>query len=185
MNKPFTAVATLALAVGLATGMTAAAPPPSATPAAACNITWGSNAKGNPTMNGAQVIGVRTGQHECFDRLVIDMRYKLKGYDVRYAPVYQEGSGDPVPLAGRADIRIIVRGPAYNMSGHPTYNPPDWDHAVKLDGHRTFRQVAFAGSFEGQSTFGLGVRAKLPFRVQIMDGPGKNSRLVIDVAHQW
>jgi hypothetical protein len=185
MNKPFTAVATLALAVGLATGMTAAAPPPSAAANPSCAVTWGSHAKGNPTMNGAQVIGVRTGKHECFDRLVIDMRYKLKGYDVRYFHVSREGSGDPVYLAGGADIQIIVRGPAYNQSGHPTYNPPSWDHAVKLDGHRTFRQVAFAGSFEGQTTFGLGVRAKLPFRVQIMDGPGTGSRLVIDVAHQW
>ena len=29
-------------------------------------------------------------------------------------------------------------------------------------GYRTFRQVAWAGSFEGQTTVGLGVRARLP-----------------------
>jgi hypothetical protein len=185
MKKPFTAVATLALAMGLATGMTAAAPPPSAAATPYCGITWGSAAKGNSTMNGAQVTGVRTGQHECYDRLVIDMRYKLKGYDVRYAHVYQDGSGEFVPLAGGADLRIVVRGPAYDNSGRPTYTPPDWDNVVDVSGHRTFRQVAFAGSFEGQTTFGLGVRAKLPFRVQILDGPGRNSRLVIDVAHRW
>jgi hypothetical protein len=32
---------------------------------------------------------------------------------------------------------------------------------------------------------GLGVRARLPFRVFKLDGPGEGSRLVIDVAHQW
>jgi hypothetical protein len=40
--------------------------------------------------------------------------------------------------------------------------------------------VAWAGSFEGQSTIGLGVRARLPFRVLQLPG-----RLVIDVAHHW
>ena len=52
-------------------------------------------------------------------------------------------------------------------------------------GYRTFRHVAWAGSFEGQSTLGLGVRARLPFRVFLLDGPGTGSRMVVDVAHRW
>jgi hypothetical protein len=32
---------------------------------------------------------------------------------------------------------------------------------------------------------GLGVRARLPFRVFALAGPGGGSRLVIDVAHRW
>jgi hypothetical protein len=51
--------------------------------------------------------------------------------------------------------------------------------------YRTFRQVAFAGSFEGQTTIGLGVRARLPFRVLTLTGPGTSSRIVVDVAHSW
>jgi hypothetical protein len=54
-----------------------------------------------------------------------------------------------------------------------------------VSGYRTFRQVAYAGSFEGQTTIGVGVRARLPFRVFTLAGPGSNSRLVIDVAHHW
>jgi hypothetical protein len=42
-----------------------------------------------------------------------------------------------------------------------------------------------AGSFEGLTTIGLGVRAKLPFRVFTLNGPDGHSRLVIDVAHRW
>ncbi len=34
----------------------------------------------------------------------------------------------------------------------------------------------------GQSTIGLGVRARLPFRVGTLDNP---TRVVIDVAHHW
>jgi len=29
------------------------------------------------------------------------------------------------------------------------------------------------------------VRARLPFRVFVLAGPGNGSRLVIDVAHRW
>jgi hypothetical protein len=54
-----------------------------------------------------------------------------------------------------------------------------------VTGYQTFRQVAWAGSFEGQSTIALGVRARLPFRVFTLAGPGTGSRLVIDVAHFW
>jgi hypothetical protein len=38
---------------------------------------------------------------------------------------------------------------------------------------------------EGQTEIGLGVRARLPFRVFPLAGPGDGSRLVIDVAHRW
>ncbi len=51
---------------------------------------------------------------------------------------------------------------------------------VNLSGYRTFQDAEFAGSFEGQSQFGLGVRARLPFRALQLDG-----RLVVDVAHTW
>ncbi len=54
-----------------------------------------------------------------------------------------------------------------------------------MTGYRTFRQVYWDGSFEGYSTIGLGVRAKLPYRVFLLDGPGDQRRLVVDVAHRW
>ena len=54
---------------------------------------------------------------------------------------------------------------------------------TNVSGYQTFRQVAWAGSFEGYTTLGLGVRARLPFKVFTLDGPGSGSRLVVDVAH--
>jgi hypothetical protein len=45
--------------------------------------------------------------------------------------------------------------------------------------------VTFFVTFEGQTTFGLGVRAWRPFRVFALSGPGDGSRVVIDVAHRW
>ncbi len=51
---------------------------------------------------------------------------------------------------------------------------------VNLAGYRTFQDTRFAGSFEGDTQIGLGVRARLPFRV-FQEG----NRIVVDVAHDW
>jgi len=88
-------------------------------------------------------------------------------------------------LRGRAFLQITVTGPAYDDGGNSTYNPADRNELTNVGGYQTFRQVAWAGSFEGYSTIGLGVRGRLPFRVFTLDGPGAGSRLVVDVAHYW
>ena len=94
-------------------------------------------------------------------------------------------SGRKVPLRGGADLRIEVWAPTYDSNYVPVYQPRKRANVVRVAGYRTFRQVRFVDSFEGISTFGLGVRARLPFRVFQLSGPGDGSRLVIDVAHRW
>jgi len=151
-----------------------------------CGIRWGSTAKTKKPMSSARVVDVRTGRHACFDRFVVDLRGKVKGYDVRYVKaVHTEGEGRKVPLAGAADLQIIVKAPAYTDSGRATYDPRNDRRIANVKGYRTFRQAAFLGSFEGQTSFGLGVRARLPFRTFVLTGPGNTSRLVVDVAHRW
>ena len=56
---------------------------------------------------------------------------------------------------------------------------------MAVTGFSTFRQVSWAESQEGLTAVGLGVRARLPFRVFVLDGPGAGSRVVVDVAHRW
>ena len=94
-----------------------------------------------------------------------------------------------VTLAGGAKIQIIAHAPNYDIdTGVITYTPIDQAQSQQLTnvaGYRTFRQVAFGGSFEGQTTFGLGVRARLPMRAFVLSGPGTGQRLIVDVAHQW
>ncbi|HXD29068.1 MAG TPA: hypothetical protein VN621_09985 [Arthrobacter sp.] len=167
------ASALLVAGLGLAPAAPAAAAP-------YCGITWGSLADSASATSTARVVNARAGQHTCYDRLVLDLKGKVRGYDVRYvSAVYTEGQGKRVPLDGAADLRIIVR------TGNSTYAPASRTRAVNVSGFRTFEQVAYLGSFEGQTSFGLGVRARLPFRTFILDGPGTGSRLVIDVAHRW
>ena len=178
----------------LTTALAALVLPGSAQAAPYCGITWGSTAKTNTAVpaDAEMINGVRAGRHTCFDRLVIDVGgqdVSFGSYDVRYVTqVYADGRGDAVPVRGAADLQIIVRAPAYDDRGDATFAPSNRREVVDVTGYTTFRQVAWAGSFEGQTTMALGVRARLPFRVFTLDGvpnSGDTPRLVIDVAHRW
>jgi len=81
-----------------------------------------------------------------------------------------------------AKIEIIVRAPAIDMNGDPTYPGVVGQRlpGVAVAGYETFRSTRYGGSFEGQTSLGLGVRARLPFRVMKV-----GNRVVIDVAHHW
>lgn len=154
-----------------------------------CGIYWGSLPRTNGTAGTSGTVdNVRAGRHACFDRLVIDVD-DVPGsmtYDVRYVDVLRaDGSGQEIDLAGGATLQIVLRAPAYDEAGQGTYTPSDSTRLVGVSDWSTFRQVALAGSFEGQTTVGLGVRARLPFRAFVLDGPGDGSRLVVDVAHRW
>ena len=152
---------------------------------ASCRIAWGSLGKAAGTYKLGPVMSVRAGQHTCFDRFVVNLAGKATGYRAGYVTeLRQDGSGQLVPLRGGAKLRLIVRAPAYDRAGAPTI-PATSSELVDVSGFRTFRQIAGAGSFEGQTTIGLGVRARLPFRVFVLDGPGSGSRIVVDVAHRW
>ena len=173
------------IAIVMAVGSALVAPVP-ASAAPYCGLVWGSLAKADRAMSQAKLTNVRTGQHYCFDRLVIDLNGPVGGYTVRYVPqVTQDGSGLPIPLRGQAFLQVTVNAPAYDDNGNATYNPANPNELTDVNGYQTFRQVAWAGSFEGYSSLGLGVRARLPFRVFTLAGPDTGSRLVVDVAHFW
>ncbi len=159
--------------------------PAGAAPEAGCAVTWGSMPKsaGPSTSPFSEIVDVRTGRHACYDRLVVDLDGPASGYVVRYVNVFRaEGSGQVIPLPGGAKIEIVVRAPANDVNGNPTYPGVVGRHlpGVSVAGYDTFRSTRYGGSFEGLTTLGLGVRARLPFRVFKM-----GNRVVIDVAHHW
>lgn len=181
-------IRTLAVAGLLTLPLSAAAVSPAESAAAApyCGIRWGSLDKDAGDLTAAHLVNVRSGRHDCFDRLVVDLRGPVAGYSVGYVDqVLTDGGGEPVPLRGGAFLALVVRAPAYDDAGQPTYTPADPAELTNVAGYRTFRQVAWAGTYEGQTTIGLGVRARLPFRVFTLPGPGAGSRVVVDVAHRW
>ena len=176
------------LALVLAASLVAMVLPASVPTAQAivCDIFWGSLPKSAGSYQAQTVTNVRTGQHLCYDRLVIDLNGATPaGYSVRYVDsVHADGSGQLVPLRGGAKLQIVVQAPAYDANGRATYTAANWRELRNVNGYTTFRQVAWAGSFEGQTTLGLGVRARTPMRAFVLDD-GAASRLVIDVAHYW
>lgn len=166
----------LALAAMLAT-IAAILLPTSASAATACATNWGSLPKSVATLGPGEVDTLRTGQHECYDRVVVDLDGPPAGYDVRYvSQVTADGSGAVVTTPGGARIQFVVRHPSF-QSTHVGAS------VANVAGYRTLRSVVYAGSFEGQTTYGVGVRARLPFRVFTI--PGGHGRIVLDVAHKW
>lgn len=155
---------------------------PSASAATSCATSWGSVERTAPALSQAPLVDIRTGRHTCFDRVVFEVDGPVGGYSVAYvAAVTQDGSGATLPVPGGARLQVVLHHPAYDAAGAATYpgRPP------AVSGYRALRSVVFGGSFEGYTTVGVGTRARLPFRVTTLAGPGGHSRIVLDVAHRW
>jgi hypothetical protein len=153
-----------------------------------CGITWGSGEKTVGPLSAAPLVTVQTGRHECWDRVVFEFNGIAQGYSVRYsAGVFTDGEGlDLVPYtAGGEYLWVTLRAPAYDANHVSTIDARNGDHVADVLRYDTLRDVVFGGSFEGYTTFAVGVRARLPFRVMLLTGPGTHSRIVVDIAHRW
>jgi hypothetical protein len=169
-----------------------ARPRPSSVDSCAAERRWGTGARaGGTAMTAAPLYRVRIGRHGCFDRVVFDINGpEPVGFSARYVPVVAaDGSGVAVPVTGRAVLELVVRAPitGADSQGHqPWVSPPavgqDMVGPARLAGWVSLTGVAFAGSFEGQSTVAVGVRDRRPFRVWISGGQHYR-HVVLDIAH--
>jgi hypothetical protein len=151
-----------------------------------CPTGWGSLPEASTFQGLGHLTNVRTGRHACYDRIVFDIDGKPSWFRVHYVnEIGTVGEGKLIPVRGGAKLEIVLLTASYDGTNHYTYNPANYDELTNVSGYRTFRQVVGAGSFEGETTIGLGVRARLPFRVFTLAGPGTMSRVVVDVAHGW
>jgi len=125
-----------------------------------------------------KVVDVRVATHPTFDRVVVDLRGKLPGYDVRYVRrLHYDGSGHIVPLNGRRFIAVLVRpAVAHAASGTSVYLGPE----LQQYNFPVLRGVALTGDFEGQVSLGLSLRNRADFRVTVVRLP---QRIVIDLHH--
>jgi hypothetical protein len=131
----------------------------------------------HPPVGSPTLTSLRAGRHASFDRVVFQLDGPIPSYySVRYLPeVRLDGSGDPLRLRGTAFLEVVVRAPTHDQDGRPVLTPtrlrPDFP---------TLREVNAPGSFEGQTTAGIGLTAKVGFRVLELANP---TRIVIDLAH--
>lgn len=191
MRRLGTAAVTLVLAgAGLAgtAGVAGAATGPGdkAASAMTCSTVWGSGDKSATDANAKPLKNIKTSKTACYDRMVFDISGatgKL-GYHVGYVDKFhQDGSGEQIPVKGGAILQIYVSAPSYDpATGKQTYAGRAGKPlpGVNITGYKTFKDTKFGASFEGQTQVGLGVRAKLPFRV-LQSG----DQLIVDVAHTW
>ena len=186
---------------------TAAAPPanhpspPSAPTAplalsATCPETagWTTNPQSSAASSTAALYLVQASQQHCYDRVVFSVNGPADaGFSVRYVQeVTTDPKGDPLPVPGGAVLQVAVRAPelGYDDAGHQPgrvlaatgdYLVP----AAQVAGWPALRAVRFAGFFEGQCSFAVGVRTTLPFRVSTMlDSRNQIREVVVDVAVQ-
>ncbi len=124
----------------------------------------------------ATVVAIRAAHHPGHDRFVLE-------FDTRRAPratvalvptLIGDFSGEPVPVPGRAVIRVQLQGAwAHSDPGEPTVA---LDQAFALPNVMALRG---AGDFEGVVTMGIGLAARMPFHVHRLTDPG---RIAIDVS---
>jgi hypothetical protein len=125
----------------------------------------------------ATLRAVRAGGHTTFDRVVFEFAGPRPGRNIRYVDkVVQDGSGETVPLRGRAFLEVsLFPATAHTAAGHPTAGP-----LPSVAGLAALRQIADAGDFEAVLTFGIGLAAHTPFEVRTFTAP---VRIAVDIAH--
>jgi hypothetical protein len=152
-----------------------------------CGLTWGSQPKTAGQNSAARLLSTRTGQHSCWDRVVFEFDGPVSGYRVNYGQVSDEAEGlvfNPW-TAGGAHLKVQLWAPAVNDNYEPTYPHRNGDHVANVLRYQTLRDVLYGGTHEGYTTFAVGVRAQLPFRLFVLTGPDSRSRIVLDIAHAW
>ena len=134
-----------------------------------------------PSGDIAHLAAVRLAGQDGYDRLVLEFTDRVPGYTVGYRPLpaHEDASGFEIPLPGAGALLQLTLTPATadGWAGGPrTYPGPS---ALSAD-TASVTEVKSAGDFEAVLTWVAGVRAQVPFRVQVLDGP---PRLVVDIAH--
>jgi hypothetical protein len=127
-------------------------------------------AQSTPTL-----VDVRAGRHPGLDRVVFEFQGAVPEHHVRYVDqLVEDGSGNPVSVAGTADLEVVFQGAnAHTEDGRPTVSPRRFS-----PGLTAVKEVARIGDFEAVVGYGIGLDRRRPLTVSTLSGP---SRLVIDV----
>jgi len=122
---------------------------------------------------GSNIVDVRVGANDGFDRFVVEFEGEVGAYFVSYVDqVTQDGSGAVVPVEGAAFVQVSVNG---------VPNDPVAPQETIDAGLIGLIEVVGAGAgFEATVSYGLGTTQASGFRVFTLTEP---SRLVVDIAH--
>jgi hypothetical protein len=121
-----------------------------------------------------QLVSVRVDERDVYDRVVFTFDGSMPGYRVRYLPRVEGPDGRPLPLPG-ATFLVVAFEPARarGPDGRTTFPA-----GAITPSSSVLRQVRFAGDFEGQVRFGLGLAGRGGVRVSELADP---TRVAVDV----
>jgi hypothetical protein len=123
------------------------------------------------------LVDVRAGRHPGFDRVVFEFRGAVPEHRIDYVDqLVQDGSGNPVAVAGTADLEVVFQGAnAHELDGGtPTVSPRRFSPGLPA-----VKELAQVGDFEAVVSYGIGVDRERPITVSTLSGP---SRLVVDIS---
>jgi hypothetical protein len=122
------------------------------------------------------LVDVRAGRHPGFDRVVFEFRGAVPEHRIDYVDqLVQDGSGNPVTVAGAADLEVVFEGAnAHEEDGTPTVSPRRFSPGLPA-----VKEVAQVGDYEAVVSYGIGVDRERPITVSTLSGP---SRLVVDIS---
>ena len=127
----------------------------------------------------ANILDVRVGTHDGYDRLVFEFEQGIPEFTLDRAepPFSEDASGMPLEVEGESFLGLVMRGGTKQTeAGTSSYDGP----TEFEPGFSALVHAVEAGDFERQSTWYLGLADESCVRVLLLDEP---PRLVIDVEH--
>jgi hypothetical protein len=125
------------------------------------------------------VAAVRSGAHESFDRVTIELAGDgMPGYHAEYVdkPLHQCGSGAEVFPVGQGWLEIRLEpAQAHTEQGRPTLSGREIQAAGRL-----LRRIYVTCDFEGVVSLVLALDSPNPFQISTLRGP---ARIVVDVRY--
>jgi hypothetical protein len=130
-------------------------------------------------LSGAVLRNIRTGLHDGFDRVVIDLDGPHPDVAYRWSDELRADPSDQVVWLTGEFFLTVVLNPAtgHNDSGNPTWFFPEKFRTRDL---HNVMAVAVTGDFEGHVSIGLGTRSQTWVRAFTLDSP---TRVVIDIGN--
>lgn len=124
-------------------------------------------------------VDIRTGGHECFERVVLELggTGELPGYQVGYQPdpILDDPRGEPVDVAGAATLVLWVGAWMPTMEGDGYSGPIE----ITPTNVSSILELVQISNFEGQTAWAIGLDSERDFAVSTLRDP---VRIVIDIA---
>lgn len=128
---------------------------------------------------GQEIVGVRTGLHDGYDRVVLDLSGSdpILGWFAGFTDeAVQDPTGEPMDVEGDAFLQLGVFGIDW------TTDAPDRYSGAPVDGEglEVVKEVVFGGLFEAQQQILIGLDDETAYRVFALSDP---ARIVVDIQH--